>query len=267
MRAANVTVTSARRGSPHASPVSPSTPRGNVDGQDGHPGGHGRGPVGAPEPRAVGGVDRRGRRSPTGPMRSGASCGVDDLTPGRRAAGAGPRPPARRPRCCPCRPPPRRGGRRRRPSMRSAQVATAVPARVDQGLLGDLLAAPRRRRRASRRHAARASRAAPHAHGPVTQRHGGAFGDHGGDGDGVGVGQRHVPAPDPRGRRSAPRPGPTGPGRAAPLSARTTSTSRKPAAPDPHAERLEHRLLGGEADGQAGPGVTARLGVGPLASR
>ena len=94
----------------------------------------------------------------------------------------------------------------------------------------------------------------------------GALGHHAGHGHGVGVGERHVPAASRRARRSARRPCPTGraPRRAVlgPHHLDVAEGRR----PDAHAERLHHRLLGGEARRQARAGVAHSAGVRPARS-
>ena len=72
----------------------------------------------------------------------------------------------------------------------------------------------------------------------------------------------HRPTPRSRLSRVRPRPSDAAPG--APLSPRDHSTSRKAASPDTDAQCLQHRLFGGEADGQAGTGVTTARRVVPL---
>ena len=102
LRATKVTVAVAGSTEPVARAGVALHPRGDVDGQDRDAGGHPRGVVGAAEAGAEGGVDHQVDRRPVvadGVDRTGGHHG----DPHARAGPAAGRPPARRPRCCPCR--------------------------------------------------------------------------------------------------------------------------------------------------------------------
>ena len=217
--------------------------RGDVDGQHPHPVGHRRRLVGPLESGAVGGVDHevdRARRTDV----PGCLGGVEHGDP-RAAARAGERQPRGRPhRCCPCPPRPRPGARRRRRAAagrgwpRPCRRAPPGPARRRAR-------APGRRRRASAptlttglmplpRPAWRPLPRPPRWPRPPRS---------------VWVSdtcQRRTPRSVGE-RGGAPRQRKQGAPVLAPHDLHLLHRRR----PDAHAERLQHRLLGGEAGREA----------------
>ena len=248
--AAKVTVRSAAIGCPEAAPVSPSTPEGMSTASTSAPAGTAGRVVAAPEAGAVGGVDHQvAAGQPVG--RAG---GVDHRHPGAApaqdlgghpAVGAvvalaghhhHPAPVAR-----PEQPQGRQGHRRPGPVHQRVLVDVVEGGGVGRPHLG---------------------------HGGHRAHQWSSLGHHHGHRHLRGVGERDVPAATPaagRARSAAPA-GQSQRRRAPRRRSRTTSTSRQGEAAEAAAQRLHHRLLGGEAGRQAarpGPGRRPRRPARP----